>query len=192
MNIKTIVYTALLAGFAMGSAQIYAQLPRDPQEVLRELGHTPGMKAKEEKEKAKQATNKELSIVNEKVIILAEELNQAKKQQNNDQIALNDCYAEEENELKKLYFFQRFFQPCKTDCSALAINYCGYPVDKEYWTDPYAKDLGGSYNEYIQAKRQYDKAFFDYDYFKSQNSKCNTVDCFNSLLEKLQKWNQEN
>jgi hypothetical protein len=150
------------------------------------------MKAKEEKEKAKEATDKELSIVNEKVIILAKKLNQARKQQDKNQIALNDCYAEQENEEKKLYFFQRFFQPCKTDCSALAINYCGYPVDKEYWTDPYAKDLGGSYNEYIQAKRQYDKAFFDYDYFKSQNSKCNTVDCFNSLLEKLQKWNQEN
>jgi len=193
VNIKNIVYTALVAGFAMSNAQICAQLPRDPKEALRELGHTPGMKAKEEKEKAKKATDKELSIVNEKVIILSEKLNQAKKQQDNDQIALNDCYTKQENELKNLYFFQRFFQPCKTDCSALAINFCGHPVDKKYWTNnPYAKDLGDSHEARIQAQRQYEKVFFDYEYFKSQNSQCNNVDCFNSLLEKLQKWNQEN
>jgi len=192
VNIKNIVYTALVAGFAMSNAQICAQLPRDPKEALRELGHTPGMKAKEEKEKAKQATDKELSIVYEKKIILAEKLNQAKKQEDKDQIALNNCYAEQENELKKLYFFQRFFQSCKTDCSALAINYCGYPVDKEYWTDPYAKNHGGSHEAHIQAQRQHGKAFFAYEYFKSQNSQCNNVDCFNSLLDELQKWNQEN
>jgi len=181
VNIKNIAYTALLAGFFVSGPQINAFIPRDPQEALRELGRTPGMQTRE-------AIEKELSIIDAKQKNLKNALDQAREQHDKDQVALNNCYDQYDKEAKKLYPFQH----CKTDCSALAINYCGHSVDNKYWSNPYPKDIGGSYGEHIQAQKKHSKASADYENFKKQNSACRNIDCFNNLLKELQKWNQEN
>lgn len=168
--------------------QTYALLKDgNPRETLEDLGNTPLTQTKEE-------IKKQFSIANKKITRLEERYDQAIKQMTKHENDLANCRIQQPKKQKlieKLCMLKPTFQFCN-NCSTQEINFYGHTLKENYMSNPDAHPLGGSFGKYFEMQRKFFKADGEIKNFKDQLSACNSVDCYNKLLEKLKNWNKKN